>query len=383
MGAQKTVLILGGGIGGHVAANILGSRLKGRHRVVLVDKQKDFVFSPSFLWLMLGKRRPQDIQRPLSALGRKWVELREAQVLKIDPSSKAVETSAGILTCDYLLIALGADLAPEKVPGFNEAAINLYTLEGAQRIRQSLEGFAGGKVVVFISSSPFKCPAAPYEAAFLIHDFLKSRNIKAQVEVYTPEPYPMPTAGQKIGEALKGMLESVGIPVRTQHKVIAIDSASKVISFENGAKTGFDLLLGVPPHQATGAARDSGLAGDSGWIPVDPHTLATKHDGIYALGDAAGVCIAAGKALPKAGVFAYHQARVVAGNILAQLDGKAPEARFDGRGWCIIETGSGRAAFGGGNFYAPEGPKLKLHSPARHWHWAKVLLEKWWLRRWF
>ncbi len=375
---RKTVLILGGGVGGQVAANALASRLAGRHRIVLVDKQNDFSFSPSFLWMIVGQRKIRDIQRPLAALLRKGVELVQAEILKIDPTRKVVETSTGPMSFDYLIISLGADLAPEKIPGFQEAALNLYTLEGSSRIQKSLEAFSGGKVAVLVVSSPFKCPAAPYEAAFLVQDFLKQRGKPAEVSVFTPEPFPMPTAGPKVGEALKAMLESKGIQFHPNHKVTNIEPDGNKMIFENGKSETCDLLIGVPAHQGPKAARDSGLTNEAGWIAVDRETLATKYEGIYAIGDAASVPIAGGKALPKAGVFAHSEAEVVAANIMARLEGGAPGAKFDGKGWCAIEMGGGLAAFGNGDFYG-ESPQMRLYPPSRTWRWGKVLFEKWWL----
>lgn len=376
---RKTILILGGGVGGQMAANTLAASLNGRHRIVLVDKQKDFAFSPSFLWMIVGQRTPSDIQRPMDTLLRQGVERVQAETLKIDSTKKEVETSAGPMPFDYLIISLGADLAPEKVPGFQEAALNLYTLEGSSRIQKSLQAFSGGRVAVLIVSSPFKCPAAPYETAFLIQDFLSRRGKPAEVSVFTPEPFPMPTAGQKVGEALKAMLESKGVRFHPNHKVTRIEPDGSKLVFENGSSETFDLLIGVPAHQAPKAVRDSGLTNEAGWIPVDRGTLATKHEGVYAIGDVAAIPIAGGKALPKAGIFAHIQAEVVAADIRARLDGRVSDARFDGKGWCAIEMGGGSAAFGDGDFFAEGGAQVNLHAPAHYWHWGKVLFEKWWL----
>lgn len=376
---RKTILILGGGIGGQAAANALAASLNGRHRVVVVEKQREFTFAPSLLWMITGQRTPRDIQKPLESLLRRGVELVPAEILRIDPAKKEVETSTGPMSFDYLIISLGADLAPAKVPGFQEAALNLYALEGSSRIQESLEGFSGRKVAVLIVSSPFKCPAAPYEAAFLVHDFLKQRSKPAEVSVFTPEPFPMPTAGQKVGEALKAMLESKGVQFYPNHKVTRIEPDGNKLVFENGKSEACDLLIGVPAHQAPKAVRDSGLTNEAGWIPVDRGTLATKHEGVYAIGDVAAIPIAGGKALPKAGVFAHSEAEVVAANILEQLEGRPPEAKFNGNGWCAIEMGGGSAAFGSGDFYAEGGPQVDLYTPARAWHWGKVLFEKWWL----
>ncbi len=378
MADKKTVLILGGGIGGQTAANALARRFNGRHRVVLVEKEAAFAFSPSFLWILTGERTPEQVQKPLAAMLRPGVEIVRAEATAIRPAERIVETSSGPLKFDALLISLGAELAPEKIPGFKEAALNLYALEGSLKIAERLREFSGGRVAVLISSSPFKCPAAPYEAAFLVGDFLKKRSVSAELAVFTPEPYPMPTAGPEVGAALRGMLEAKGIAFNPGHKVSGIDVQAKTISFDNGKTASFDLLIGVPPHQSPRVVRESGLANEAGWIPVDRETLATKHDGIFAVGDVSFTPLAQGKALPKAGVFAHAQAEIAAENIADFFDGRAPTKRFDGQGWCAIELGGGTAAFGSGNFFG-ETPRMRLYEPSKSWHAGKVLFEKWWL----
>ncbi len=378
MSQQKTVLILGGGIGGQTVANALAARFGGRHRVVLVEREANFVFSPSFLWVLTGERTPKQIQKPVAQMLKPGVELVRAEANSIRPADKIVETSAGPLNYDHLVISLGAELAPEKVPGFQEGALNLYTLDGSKKIAEWLQAPTGKRVAVLICSSPFKCPAAPYEAAFLIRDFLNKRGKTAEVSVYTPEPYPMPTAGPDVGAAMRAMLESEGITFHPGRKVAKIEAQAKTISFDDGTTAAFDVLIGVPPHRPPTVAKESGLANEAGWIPVDRETLATKQDGVYAIGDVSSITLAGGKALPKAGVFAHVQAEIVAENIVEILDGEAPRKRFDGEGWCAIELGGGVAAFGNGSFFG-EIPRMQLYPPSQAWHWGKVLFEKWWM----
>ncbi len=206
---------------------------------------------------------------------------------------------------------------------------------------------------------------------------------RTDLAIYTPEPYPMPTAGETVGRALQTLVESRGIRLHTGHKVTQVDPIRRRLAFANGASAAFDLLIGVPPHRAPRVVRESGLLGTAAWVPADPATLRTARPEVYAIGDVAAVPIAGGKMLPKAGVFAHAQAEVVAENIARELAGRAPTRRFDGHGWCAVETGNGRAAWGSGNFYAPAGPDITLHPPARRWHWGKVAFERWWLWRWF
>ena len=380
---RGTVLVLGGGVAGQVAADRLGRHRSNGGRVVVVDRLAGVAFASAFPWVIAGRRRPAAVTRPLARLARRGVEIRVADITAIDLAGRTVVTSGGTEPFDKLLVALGAELAPGLVPGWEGVALNAYTLEGADQIHRALAAFSGGRIAIVIASLPFKCPAAPYEIAMLVRETVARRGLAATVAVYTPETLPMPTAGPAVGEALRGMLGQAGIEYHPRHTVAAVDARAQTLTFAEGATAAYDLLIGVPPHRAPAVIRDSGLAGPKGWIAVDRATMATAHPGIYAVGDATGIPLDGGFMLPKAGVFAHHQAEVAVANILAELDGRPPAARFDGHGWCAIETGGGKAGFGSGDFYAAGGPRVNLYRPARWWHWAKVLFERWWLWRWF
>ena len=381
----KTILILGGGIGGQVAANHLRRLLGREHRIVLVERERTYVFSPSLLWMIVGTREPAQISRDLGRLARKGIEVIEAEVTAIDPAARRVRTSAGEFSCDYLIVALGAKLAHDLVPGWKPSAINFYCLKGAELTRSALASFQGGRLCLVVAATPYKCPAAPYEAAMLIADFFARRGMRNKVDlhVYTPEPLPMPVAGPAVGNAVRGMLEQRGIAFHPNLKLECVDGETRTLRFGGGERAAFDLLLGVPPHQAPSVLRDSGLLGESGWIPVDARTLKTRYDRVYAVGDVTTVMLPVGKPLPKAGVFAHHEAETVAQNIAAELQGSKPDHTFDGRGYCFLEIGSGRAGFAGGEFYATPEPRITMRRPGYHWHWGKILFERWWLSHWF
>jgi sulfide:quinone oxidoreductase len=193
----------------------------------------------------------------------------------------------------------------------------------------------------------------------------------------------MGVAGPQISGAVQEALAQKGIGYHPSHQVARVDPENRTLHFENGESTSFDLLLYVPPHQAPAAVRNSGLCGESGWMTTDRHTLETAHPGVYAFGDVVSIPLKLGKPLPKAGVFAHHQAEVVARNIAATFAGRAPTARFEGFGECFLEMGDGRAALGRGNFYGEPLPQVAMRNPSVFLHWGKVLFEKDWLRRWF
>lgn len=381
----KTVLVLGGGIGGLTAATHLRRLLPAAEpRIVLVERNRSFSACMSNLWVMTGERSdPAEGQRDLSALSGAGIEVVQAEVQAIDPAARTVQTTAGILEGDYIVIALGAETNPQAVPGFAEAALNLYESGGALQIQRALQEFDGGRIVVLVARTPFSCPSAPYEAAFLIESLLRQRGVRERTEIalYTPEDQPMLVAGPNVGPALIKMLEERGIELHWEQIPMKIDPASRRILFEL-EDTSYDLLVGVPPHTAPPAVGESGLVDASGWVPVDPTTLQTRHPGVFAIGDVTAVRLPIGMFLPKAGVFADEQARVVAAIITAEIAGEGTPAQYAGSGFCYIEVGDGMAAYGAGNFYGIPAPSVTLEPPSQRYRREKVDLERTLLALW-
>jgi sulfide:quinone oxidoreductase len=237
--------------------------------------------------------------------------------------------------------------------------------------------FDGGRIVVLVARTPFSCPSAPYEAAFLIDMVLRRRGIreKSQIAVYTPEDLPMPVAGAEVGAALVRMLEDHGIEFHPEQIVMKVEPASHTVRFEL-EDTKFDLLVGVPAHRVPAVLRQAKLADASGWVPVEPSTLKTRYPGVYAIGDVTSIRLPVGMYLPKAGVFADEEARVVAENIAAEVEGKVPTSRFNGHGFCYIEVGDDMAAYGAGNFYGIPAPIVTLEPPSRRYRLEKHEIER-------
>jgi sulfide:quinone oxidoreductase len=390
--AGKAILILGGGWGGLTAAHQLRGMLSSEHRILVIERSATFSLGVSHLGLMTGERQSvSQIQRDMAKLKRPGIEWVHGEVHRVDPDTRSVETSSGEFYGDYLVLALGAELDPESIPGLAESAFNLYEADEAAALHDELERFDRGRIVVLVAGAPFRCPAAPYEAAMLIEGWTRSHGIRDQIEIelYTPESIPMAVAGPAVGDALRTFMDSRGIGHHFEHQVTNIDSTTRTIRFGDEAVS-YDLLVGIPPHRAPAALGTEGLVDSTGYVSVHPQTLQLLSDrdtlevrcpGVYAIGDVAAVRLMNDMALPKAGVFAEGEARVVAAQIAAEINGEPRPGVYDGHGFCYVDVGDGLAAYGTGDFYAYPAPRVTLKEPSEAGRRAKEdyesLLDDW------
>src|SRR3990167_7489048 len=133
-GRSKTILILGGGAGGLVAANELRKKLSVEHKIILIDQRASHLYYPSLLWVLEGIRTPEQIAKSLDRLNGKGIEFHQAEITKMDMAGKKIEAGGIYYSYDYLIIALGAELNYKVIPGVDEESC-LYTLPGVLKIR--------------------------------------------------------------------------------------------------------------------------------------------------------------------------------------------------------------------------------------------------------
>ncbi|HEX9614320.1 MAG TPA: FAD/NAD(P)-binding oxidoreductase [Bacteroidota bacterium] len=383
-------LILGGGFGGLATAHTLRSLLPPEHSITLVSKSAQFVVGAAKTWVMTGKHNTGAITSDLKSILPPNVSLHHADVRTVEAAKGEIDTSVGMLRADFLVIALGADVNMAAIPGLVESASSFYTLGDALRLREELNSFREGELVILVPRTPFKCPPAPYEAAMVLDSMFRERGVRdrIQISLYTTEPGPMPAAGPEMGAFIRNLLTERKVAFHPGTVTKSVDPRQKTVQFESGEKIRFDLLIAVPPHESPRPIRESGLVNQSGWIPVEPRTLEVNLPGssipVYAIGDVTSLPLPgryrpdAPLVLPKAGVFAASQGAVVARRIAAQIAGKTPEDAFDGRGFCYIETGGGLAVKGEGLFFESPHPVMRKQAPDE----AQFRDKQQWVKQW-
>lgn len=380
---MKRLLILGAGTAGTTIVNKLLRRMPPEWKITVVDPARDHIYQPGLLFVAVGKDDPHGLVKPLADQLPEGVELIQAEVDRVDPESDRVFLANGeAIAYDQLVIATGTTPRPEETPGMTEngwrsKVHEFYTLEGAIALRDALADFRGGRLVMHIAEMPIKCPVAPLEFTFLANDLFEEKGIRDRVELAYVTPLPgaftKPIAAQKLG----GMLDERGITLESDFYVERVDDG-ELVSFDERVVP-FDLLVTVPINMGADFVARSGLGDELNHVRVDHHTfLATGHDNIFAIGDAA--------ALPtsKAGSAAHFEVDVFVDNFFDHIAGREMRHHYDGHVNCFVESGGGKALLIDFNYETEPLPgvypvpvvgPMRLMTEGRINHWAKLAFE--------
>jgi sulfide:quinone oxidoreductase len=371
------IVILGGGVGGTLTANLLARRLRGPiHRqhvqLTLVDELGAHVYQPGFMYIAMGGEREERLTRPERSLLDSEVDLLVDRAERVDTVTRAVIMASGArVPYDYLVLATGSRIVPGEIEHFDTEAHHFYSGPAALELRRALDAFTGGRIVIGIASMPYKCPPAPLEVAFLIESELRDRGLREKSEVHFCSPIGRAFTIETVSDMATPILEEKKIELHTFFNVEAIDPERKVVLSLEGEELGYDLLILVPPHRGQQFLIDSGLApAPGGWLPTDRHTLRVQGQrNIWALGDATDL------PLSKAGSTAHFEAPVVAEGIVAAVLGREPRgshASYEGRVMCFFEVGDGKGTLLRFDYEHPPHPGAPNHL----WHWGKMVFNK-------
>jgi sulfide:quinone oxidoreductase len=356
--AARRVLVLGAGFGGLELATTLSEALGEQVDVTVIDRNDAFVFGYSKLDVLFGRQTAEAVRVPYDAIAKPGVRLLREEILEIDPEARRVKTDSGTHEGEFLVVALGADYDMDATPGLAEAGNEFYSVAGAERLAELLPGFSRGQAVVGVCGAPFKCPPAPSEAALLLHDHLTEKGVRGECEItfVLPLPSPVPPSPETSAALLAAFAER-DIRFLPGRRIASLDPGRGVALLDDGTELPHDLFLGVPKHRAPDVVIAGGMTED-GYVKVDPRTLETAHPGVYAVGDVATVGV------PKAGVFAEGQARVVAEELIARIRSDGDADGYAGQGSCYIEFGGGRVGRVDVDFLGGPKPTGTYHEPS-------------------
>ncbi len=350
------------------------------------------------LWILSGSRRLEDSQVALNKLEDRGIRFLNDEIININPSEKNIITRTlhNKLEYDYLIVALGAELVPKLIDGFedNESCFNVYDAYQVPNLREKILSLKSGRIVICIADIPYKCPPAPYEISLLINDMLIKNGTRNSIDldIYGPTPISLPVAGANVSRDVVNLLDYNRIKFQPLHKLKKVFIDKKVVEFENGNKTSYDVLIVIPPHQLPQVIKNSDLLRDGvqRWINVDRFTLRTKYTNVFAIGDVTEIRLDNGITIPKAGIFAEGEAKVVSQQIIDEIKNsnnsnnskKVHASKFDGKGFCFMEVGNKKAGYVDADFYNEGGPTVRLDPPSDELYQKKLDFERSRLSEW-
>jgi sulfide:quinone oxidoreductase len=365
------VLIIGGGIGGTILANNLARRLSGELRsgkvsLTMLSASDKHMYQPGLLYLAVGRVTPDELYRDQRSLLEPGIEFIVDPVEEFRLDKNEVRAKSGkVHGYDILAIATGSRPVPEETPGLVENSELFYTEESALKMFKRLQQFQGGKVVVAMGV-PHKCPMAPLEITFMLHDYFKDRGILDKTRIHYTYPINRVHTLEPVANWAVPEFERMGITHETLFNLKEVDGAKKIVRSEEGSECDFDLLISIPAHRGMEVIEKNGL-GARGFIPTHRHRLnAEGRDNVYVLGDTTNLPIS------KAGSTAHFEAEVLGENIAAIYKLGAPSRDYDGKVFCFIEAGKDRATYAMFNYQNPPDPK----PPTRAVHWFKIAYNK-------
>jgi len=365
------ILVVGGGTGGTIVANSLARRLSGeikadKARITLLSASDRHMYQPGLLYVAFGQMMPDELYRDQQSLLESSINFHVDPVVDFQLNRNQLTTESGkIHEYDILVIATGSRIVPEEVPGLVEGAETFYTEEGAVKMFKSLREFQSGKVGIVVGV-PHKCPIAPVEVTFSLHDYFKARGIRDQVQIKYHYPINRIHSIENVAKWAKPEFDRMGVEYETLFNVREVDVENKVVKSEEGTEYEYDLLISIPAHRGVEVIEKNDL-GQGGWIPTDRYKLTMEgYDNVYVLGDTTNLPVS------KTGSAAHFEADVVAENIASIVKIGAPVTEYDGKVYCFIEAGHDRATYAMFNYLNP--PDLK--PPTKPMHWFKMSYNK-------
>jgi sulfide dehydrogenase [flavocytochrome c] flavoprotein chain len=360
-GAAK-VVIVGGGAGGASVAHALK---KGEPKldVTLIEVNPKYT-SCFFSNLYLGGFRSFDsITHDWTGLRKIGVKVVREWASDVDTAKRVVKTAGGrSFPYDKLVLSPGIEIKYATIEGYSKEAAQIMPHAWqagpqTQLLKAQLEAMKdGGTVVLAAPNNPYRCPPGPYERACMIAHYIKTKKPKSKLVIVDPKKAFSKQAVfiEAFDRHYKDIIELNLSNDIDDFAVVRVDAKTREVVTKAGKTVKADVANIVPNQRAGEIAHKAGCA-EGDWCPINLDNFSSKRvANVYVLGDASAVPAE----MPKSAFTANSQAKVVAGDILAELAKKEKfPARYRNTCWSMVAPD---ASIKVGSNFAPKDGKWEV-----------------------
>jgi sulfide:quinone oxidoreductase len=341
----KNVIVIGAGFGGlGCAKTFADAKDSSGVAVTVIDAKSWFTIGGTWQYAWAGRVDTSSTTWDLSKCGAQFPGvsmLLDTDVASLDLEGKKVVLGDGsALEYDHLVLSPGVVGDPSSVPGM-DATLDMYSHDSIERQRADVQDIIANAragetqtLLVAIGAVPYKCPVAPFEAAFIADDVIRRHGVRDKVDIVVTAPvaWPLPDPAK---EVFTRLFEEKNVRFLPEKTVVSIEGGVKA-EFARGDAIAASKIWSVYPQRAPDFVKATGVCNLRGFVPVNIATNGVEgSDGVYCIGDCCGIAVG-GKPHPKAGEFAWQMGEMVAHEIM-----RTESYEHSRLGACIAECGAG------------------------------------------
>ncbi|KND86737.1 Sulfide:quinone oxidoreductase, mitochondrial [Tolypocladium ophioglossoides CBS 100239] len=349
---HRVVVVGGGSAGLSISHQLLRSGKFVQGDIAVIDPAEWHHYQPGWTLVGGGLKTKEELRRPLSSLIDPKINFYHDTVGAFSPEDNSVMLGNGDkLNYEQLVVAPGVSISYGSVKGLPEALADkhslvssIYGYDHCDKVFRTVQRLQKGRAIFTQPAGVIKCAGAPQKIMWLALDHWKRAGLYdpsgSGIQISFATGLPVMFGVPKYSAALEQLRKERGVEGLFQHDLVAVEGNTATFARPNGQEQvtkQFDLLHVVPKMGPHAFVKNSALANQAGYVDVDDGTTRhNKYPNVWSAGDASSLPTS------KTAAAITAEAPVLVRNLLQSLEGKEPDAVYDGYTSCPLLTEYGK-----------------------------------------
>ncbi|KAJ6095457.1 sulfide quinone-reductase [Penicillium sp. IBT 16267x] len=321
--------------------------------IAVIDPSTTHDYQPGWTLVGGGLKDKNELRKPLAGLLDSGIKFYNQSASTFSPEQNSITLGDGTkLSYEQLIVVPGIKIKYDSIQGLPEALANpdslvstIYGYDTCDKVFDAVKTLRSGNAIFTQPAGVLKCAGAPQKAMWLSLDYWKraglykpSDSSQSPIRISFATGLTSMFGVPKYSAKLEELRQERGVEGLFEHDLVAIQGNTAVFRGPGGErKKQFDFLHVVPKMGPHSFIQESPLANEAGLVDVDESTTRhKKYRNVWSAGDASSLPTS------KTAAAITAQAPVLVDNVLLALDGKSPQASYDGYTSCPLPTEYGK-----------------------------------------